>query len=293
MLSPFAAAQEEPVEISFLFSDGNMSGILAALRTLYAEQPELEGRVNLNFLTESFFDSAAPDTLKHSDVLVLDMMNQQLLDRYNISHDTDLIRDVVDGGSVLAVGVGLQPREYYTDQGALWDERAMAYWQNGGQSNQLSLLKLALQQAGVSGLTIAEPVAGLEFGYYYPTPEGGRVFADWEEFHSWRQANGKTAPGKTRVAIGFYRAAFYDSETNVIDALIAEVEAQGAEAVPFFGYPDGVAFERMLLDENGVARADVALSLLMRFADFEVSEALARVDIPARNMIPLYGRNEQ
>src|SRR5690606_34888629 len=89
------------------------------------------------------------------------------------------------------------------------------------------------------------------------------------------------------------RAAFYGSETDVIDALIAEVESQGAEAVPFFGYPDALAFERMLLDENGVARADVALSLLMRFADFEASAALAKVDIPALNLITLYGRSEQ
>src|SRR5690554_1513863 len=90
--------REEAAESSFLFSDGNMSGTLAALRALYEEHPELEGRVNLNFLTESFFDSAAPDILNNSDVLVLDMMNQQLLERYDSAHDTNLIREVVDGG---------------------------------------------------------------------------------------------------------------------------------------------------------------------------------------------------
>src|SRR5690606_19650568 len=92
---------------------------------------------------------------------------------------------------------------------------------------------------------------------------------------------------------GFYRAAYYGSETDIVDALIAEVEAQGAEVIPFFGYPDALAFERMLLDEEGNTRADVALALLMRFADFEASQTLDKLDIPALNMITLYGRSEQ
>lgn len=287
------AAEADRIDVAYLFSDGNMSGTLAAYRKLLEEHPELDGRIGLNFLTESFFDSADPERLNNSDVLVLDMMNQQMMERYNQAHDTNLIREVTRNGTVLAVGVGVQPKEYYTDQGALWDERALAYWQNGGQANQLALLKFALREAGVEGLGIPDPQPSLEFGYYYPDGDSGRVFATWEEFDAWRAANGKTAPGRTRVAIGFYRSTFYDSETGVVDAMIAEVEKQGAEAIPFFGYPDGVAFERMLLDESGVARADVALSLLMRFADFEVTEALAKIDIPVINTITLYGRSEQ
>ncbi|MGV3590957.1 MAG: cobaltochelatase subunit CobN, partial [Gammaproteobacteria bacterium] len=288
-----APAGNDRVTISYLFSDGNMSGTLAAYRKLLDEYPQLRDAVQLQFLTESFFDSADPAALGNSDVLVLDMMNQQMLDRYNDAHDVNLIRDVADDGTVLAVGVGLQPKEYYIEQGALWDERALAYWQNGGQTNQMALLMFALEQAGISGLDIPEPQPGLDFGYYYPDGAGGRVFGTWDEFDAWRAANGKTAPGRMRVAIGFYRAAFYDNETGVVDALIREVETQGAEAVPFFGYPDGVAFERMLLDDAGNARADVALSLLMRFADFEATASLAKLDIPALNMITLYGRSEQ
>src|SRR5690606_38653876 len=209
---PSARAQQvataDSITLTYLFSDGNLSGTLQAYRSLLEEQPELAGRIDLQFLTESFFDSVDPQALAASDVLVLDMMNQPMLERFNTSHETDLIAAVAEQGKVLAVGVGVQPLEHYTEQGAVWDERAQAYWQHGGQLNQLSLMKQALTLAGIEGLDIAEPQPGLDFGYYYPDGNGGRAFASWDEFDAWRQANGKTAPGRPRVAIGFYRAAF-------------------------------------------------------------------------------------
>jgi cobaltochelatase CobN len=296
---PLALAQDatppaEPVTLSYLFSDGNLSGTLDAFHALLREHPELDGKVKLNFLTESFFDKTDPATLENSDVLVLDMMNQPMLDRFNTVHSTNLVGDVSGGdGAVLAVGVGLQPKEYFIDQGATWDERAMAYWQNGGRQNQLGLMKLALRQAGIAWLDLPEPQIGLDFGYYYPGDTDGRVFATWDEFQTWRKDNGHWHEGAPEVGIGFYRSSYYDNETGVIDALVAQVEAQGANAIPFFGYPDGVAFERMLLDENGKSRADVGLSLLMRFADFSVTQQLAKLNIPVLNLITLYGRNEQ
>src|SRR5690606_35139846 len=130
-LAQSVAAEADLIDTAYLFSDGNMSGTLAAYRKLLEEHPELDGKIGLNFLTESFFDSADPDRLNNSDVLVLDMMNQQMMERYNQAHDTNLIREVTRNGTVLAVGVGVQPKEFYTDQGAMFDDRATAYWQNG------------------------------------------------------------------------------------------------------------------------------------------------------------------
>ena len=269
-----------------------MSGTLAAYRQLLAEHPRLQGQITMSFLTESFFDDIDPAALRRSDILVLDMMNQAMLDRFDETYGGNLISDISSRGQVLAVGSGLQPADYFIQQGAEINDTANAYWQHGGQENQLSLLKFALREAGVEGLNIPPPQASLDFGFYYPNEEGGRVFSDWESFNNWREENNKTAPGGPRIAVGFYKAAYYGSETEVIDALIAEIEARGAEAIPFFGYPGDLAFERMLLDENGNSRADVALSLLLRFATYESAERLQRVDIPLLNMISLYGRSE-
>jgi len=296
-----AAAQTEPnadpsddqITISYLFSDGNMIGTLEAYRSLIRQNPDLDGRISLQFLTESFLVEADPGVISNSDVLVLDMMNQSILDRFNAAHDIDLINEVTTDGAVIAVGSGVQPLDYFTGQGAVWDETALAYWQNGGQQNQLSLLKFSLQLAGVTGLTIPPPQPSLDFAYYYPGDAGGQAFEDWDEFAAWMHGRGLMEANKLRVAIGFYKSTFYGSETEVVDAIIAEIERAGAIAIPFFGFPGHLAFEHMLIDENGAARADVGLSFLMRFANFDSSRSLANINIPIINLATLYGRSEQ
>jgi len=286
-------AESTPISISYLFSDGNMTGTLNAYRTLMQQNPALQGRISLQFLSESFFDDADPAALTSSDVLVLDMMNQAILDRFNKIHSIDLIETIAKQGKVIVVGRGVQPPEYFTAQGAVWDTQAQAYWQFGGQQNQLSLMKFSLQQAGIKGLTTLPPQPSLKFGYYYPSESGGQAFASWDKFASWMEGEGLLQAGKPRVAVGFYKSKFYGGETEVVDAVIAEIEQAGAIAIPFFGFPGHVAFERMLVDENGKARADVGLSFLMRFANFESSKLLANINIPILNLATLYGRSEQ
>ena len=289
LLSVAASAQR----VTYVFSDGNMPGTILAYKQLLEERPDLRGQVSIDFLTESVFDETNPEDVIGSDVLVLDMMNQEMVDRFNAAHDVDVIGDVGRRGTVLAVGLGVMPRESYTDQGAVWDERAHAFWMGSGFSNQLGLIKQALLHAGVRDLNIPEPQPALDFGYYYPDGTTGRVFQTWEEFDTWRNANGKTRPGALRVAIGFYRATYYGGDTELLNAVIAEIELQGAEAIPIFGFPGGVAFEQLLLDESGQARADTSLAFLFRFADFEAARALERLDIPVVSMISLYGRTEE
>ncbi len=284
---------QERVRIGFVYSDGNLPGTLRAYKAILEERPDLAGQVSLTFLTESMFDNVDAEGIAASDVVVLDTMNQQMLERFNAEHDIDLVDTVRQQGRVYAVGEGLLPREQYVSQGALYDETPRAFWAESGFNNQVGLLKFVLSRAGIAGLTIPDPEPSLSFGYYYPDSESGQVFATWDAFTAHRQQLGKARPGAPHVAVGFYKSSYYNGETELIDAVIAEVERQGAEAVPFFGYPDAVAAERMLLDEDGQSRADVVLSLLFRFAGPEASPILEGVDIPVINLISLYGRTEQ
>ena len=287
LLSIPAAAQ-----FAYLFSDGNLPGTLAAYKALLAERPDLQGRIAVDFLTESLFDEIDPGGLARADVLVLDIMNQEMLDRFNVTHDVDIIGSVSRRGMVLAVGQGLTPRDHYVDQGAVWDARARAFWANWGFANQLGLVKLALSYAGVAGLTVPAPQPSLEAGYYYPDGETGQVFATWDEFDGWRQARGKRRPGAPRIAVGFYKSTYYAGDTALLDAVIAEIERRGAEAIPVFGYPAALTFEQLLLDADGRARADAALTFLFRFADFDASRSLEKLDIPVLSLVSLYGRSE-
>ena len=102
-------------QVTYVFSDGNIPGTILAYKALLEERPDLRGQVSMNFLTESVFDEANPQDLLDTDVLVLDVMNQEMLDRFNTANDIDLIRDIAARGTVLTVGVGVLPTENYTD----------------------------------------------------------------------------------------------------------------------------------------------------------------------------------
>ncbi|MEE2963475.1 MAG: cobaltochelatase subunit CobN [Acidobacteriota bacterium] len=285
-------ATAQPVRLAYLFSDGNLPGVLQAFKTLLEEQPELRGEVTLSFLTESMFDEVGAEEMTAADILVFDIMNEQMLERFNETHQVDLIDDVSRRGMVLAVGEGLMPREHYTDQGAVWDQRARAFWANWGLGNQLGLLRQSLSFAGVPDMVVPDPQPSLEAGYYYPDGSGGRVFATWDEFDRFMQTTGPRRPGAVRVAVGFYKSNYYAGDTALLDAVITEVERRGAEVVPVFGYPSGLAFENLLMDAQGRPRVDAALAFLFRFAGLEASPSLERLNIPVVSLVSLYGRSE-
>ena len=286
------ASPVKPVRIGYVYSDGNIPGTLAAYHRLLEKRPDLRGKVELTLLAESTFDEVPGETLAASDVLVFDIMNDQMFHRFDQEKKVDLMAQIGKRGAVLAVGEGLQGREHYEQLGATWDARARAYWEHSGPQNQLGLLELALTRAGVTGLDLPEPQPSLDFGYYYPDGKDGQVFADWASFQAWRAAHGKLRPGALRVALGFFKANYYTGDTGLIDALIAEIERRGAEAVPVFGYPGAVAFDRLLRDGDTV-RADVGLGLFFQFNDAQSAKVLEGVGIPVVNLISLYGRSEQ
>ena len=301
-LFPTAARAQSPasvpvgggpsVRLTYVFSDGNIPGTLTAYRQLMAERPDLQGRVDLQLLTESTFDDIAADKIGASDVLIYDVMNEQLVQRYDTEKQVDLVAGVGKRGHVLGVGQGMQGEDAYAERGLIWDARARAYWEHGGPRNQLALMKLALMTAGVPGFVLPDPQPSLDFGYYYPDGIEGRVFPDWASFQSWRKENGKLKPGAPRIAIGFFKATYYSGDTKLLDALIAEVEERGAEAVPVFGYPGAVAFDQLLTDGAEV-RADAGLGLFFQFNDAQSSKILEKLGIPVINLITLYGRSEK
>jgi cobaltochelatase CobN len=292
-MMPGLARAQQPLRIAYIFSDGNSSGTLRAYRALVKEAPELGGRLRMTLLTESVYDEVLKKDLLKADVLVFDMMNQQLLDRFNAEHKCDVLAEVSKRGRVFLVGQGVLPKEHYIQMGIKWDDKIGGYWQ-GGFSNQLNMMKYALREgAGLSQLKVGEPEPTLGEGYYYPAEDGGKVFKAWDEFAAWHQAQGHTLQGKPWIAVGFYKAAYYGGETGVLDAVIRAIEKRGMNALPVFGYPDGEPFARLLTSQGGKPRADAALALSFRFADFEAGKALEKLGIPVINLVSLYGRSEK
>src|SRR5688500_20301915 len=102
-------AQQRPsnaarVRVAYLFSDGNISGTLKAYKALLRERPDLRERVAITFVTESMLPDINLAELTSAQVLVLDIMNQQMLERFNAEKKLDLLAAVRRNGTVLAVG---------------------------------------------------------------------------------------------------------------------------------------------------------------------------------------------
>ena len=190
------------------------------------------------------FDDVKPAELTSANVLVLDMMNQQMLDRYNAKHTVDLI----------AAGAARAARCWRSAKGCCRRSATRARARVFDDTARALLGALGLQQPGRAAEAGAharrregagrfpKPEPSLDFGYYYPDGRDGRVFATWDEFAAWTQAHGKQKPGAPRIALGFYKSSYYSGETELLDAVIArDRDAAAAKPIPFFGYPDAVA----------------------------------------------------
>ena len=235
-----ATPPSAPVRVLYVFSDGQMPVTLEAYKKLLDEHPELRDRVDLKFLTESVFDDVDATAATSSDVVVLDVMNQQMVDRFNTAHATNLIAERERRTAACSASAKACCRRRATRSRASSGTSVRARCGPDRVSTISSaLLKLALGAAGVQGLDGAgsDARARLRLLLSVGRCAGGRVFADWDVFDAWRRANGKLGPARSRVAIGFYKSSYYTGDTETLDAVIAEVERQGAEAIPLFGYP--------------------------------------------------------
>jgi cobaltochelatase CobN len=105
------AAPTKKIRVAFLYSDGNLPATLKAYKALLKERPDLKDQVSFTFLTESMFEDVKPTDLASANALVLDVMNEQMLQRYNTTHRVNVIAGVRrNGGPVFAVGEGLLPK---------------------------------------------------------------------------------------------------------------------------------------------------------------------------------------
>ena len=99
-----------PIRLAYLYSDGNVAGTLKAYKALLRERPDLRGRISLTFLTESMLADVKAGDMTNANVLVLDIMNQQMLERFNAEKKVDLVASEVNGPvRVLRVQVAMLP----------------------------------------------------------------------------------------------------------------------------------------------------------------------------------------
>src|SRR5687767_4554119 len=93
-----AAQQSRKIKVAFLYSDGNLPATLKAYKALLKERPDLKDQVSFTFLTESMFDDVKPADLASANALVFDVMNEQMLQRFDTEHKYNVIAGVRRNG---------------------------------------------------------------------------------------------------------------------------------------------------------------------------------------------------
>lgn len=174
--------------------------------------------------------------------------------------------------------------------------RRSAYLSQGGLENLANLLRfLAWDHAPGTEPEPPRPVACQ--GIYHPAYRGDdttSVYLDWA-----RRRLG--ASGEVPViGLWFHRASWLAGDLEVIDALIAEIERQGAVALPVFHmrFADAelgnLPVPRLIdryFKEDGRSLIDVLLSPMsfsLALVDRQAGEAMAGLDVPVLQLIVTY-----
>lgn len=132
------------------------------------------------------------------------------------------------------------------------------YYDNGGRENFARLLDyIAFKLIGGDSRPVSPPVIYPEVGIYAPGYEG-LVFETLDAYLSWR---GVTMGAKPIIGVMMQRALIEAADTQLIDAAIAALEAEGAITIPFFYELSPMSSDYApLIQVNGETLVDVIVN---------------------------------
>ncbi|MEO0563963.1 MAG: cobaltochelatase subunit CobN, partial [Chloroflexota bacterium] len=144
-------------------------------------------------------------------------------------------------------------------------------------------------------LPILEPLQYPELGIYHPNADA--PFASVEEYHAWRRTQGLPIGKEGAVGILSLRSVILSGNTDHLDALIHQLDAQGIEART--AYAAGLDFRPAMETFYTAADGNANVDLLLNGAGFslvggmaesrpqEAREALEALNVGYLGMIPL------
>ena len=104
---------------------------------------------------------------------------------------------------------------------------AFAYLQFGGAGNYEHLLRFLADHLLAAGFGFDAPAEQPRHGIYHPDLPAGASLAELRARHE---------PAQPTIGVLFYRSHLQSGNTDFVDALVREVEARGANALPVFTY---------------------------------------------------------
>jgi cobaltochelatase CobN len=104
---------------------------------------------------------------------------------------------------------------------------ALAYLQCGGVANYEHLLRFLADHLLAGGFGFDAPADQPRHGVYHPRLPAGASLEDLRARHD---------PSRPTIGVLFYRSHLLSGNVEFVDALVGEIEARGANALPVFAY---------------------------------------------------------
>ncbi|MCE7879639.1 MAG: cobaltochelatase subunit CobN [Candidatus Jettenia sp. AMX1] len=292
---PFSHA-EEARSLKYTFIVGNYltPTVIKAIKNTWKEYPSLKNCIDFELVSTTDLDSGFnPHEIEDADIVVIDIMGIRISTATQAGFDQEAIKKAISRGAhILPINHSAGLDKEYIELGLTYDEEFRSYFDSGGIENFQNMLLFSLKKyAGVSGIKTEPPEKLLKNGYYHRHNSQGMFFETFEEYESWYKEKGYCKKDAKWVAVLTYSSFCEQGQNQVEDDIIRTLEEKGLNAFVAFGYPEGAAVERLLVDSKGVPRVSGILSFLFRFSDFKAVNSLEKCGVPIINLITVYGKD--
>lgn len=276
-------------KVTLILRDGWSSPTQAAISEIYEEYPSLKEGVNFHILPTLDLRSSLrddPELLRDTDLVIVDCMSK------------DTVKELKDGlppssASLLMVSIPEQYKDKYEEEGLLYNKSLNLYFSTGGKKNIKNAFLFTLQEYGhFKGLQFGPPEDLPKFGLYHPAYPS-ECFKETPEYLEWYKNSGRLKEGRPFIGIPFYSSYYQNMQTEELDMLIKNLEAEGFNVLPAFGFPSEEVVRKFYLGEAGAPRVSVLVSFLFKFLSPNSAQVLGQLGIPVINLMPLHRTEEE
>ena len=228
---PATTAATAAAPDGFLFlthSDTDLLVLSQAVARLPADFPHVRASGLGHLKSDADVDAFLESTLSHAEVIIVRLMGGRASFQHGLERIVDHVRQTGKWLLCLPGTDALDPElTAMTTTGVPVAHEAFAYLQFGGVANYEHLLRFLTDHLLAGGFGFDAPAVQPRHGIYHPQLPAGAGLTEL------RQRHDSTQP---TIGVLFYRSHLLSGNTAFVDALIAEIESHGANALPVFAY---------------------------------------------------------
>ncbi|MFO0793904.1 MAG: cobaltochelatase subunit CobN [Candidatus Brocadiaceae bacterium] len=292
---PFSHAEEtKPVKYTFIAGNYLTPIIVKAIKNVWGEYQFLKNRVDFELVSITDLDAGLDlHQIEDSDIVVIDIMGIRISTPTQTGIDCEIIRNAISRGArILPINSSAGLDNEYRALGLTYDEAFRSYFDYGGIGNFQNMILFSLSKyLHISDIQTKHPQKLLKNGYYHRHDSHAMFFETFEEYENWYKEHGYFKEHGEWIAVITYPSFCEQGQNEVEDSLIHALEEKGFNAFVAFGYPEGAAVEKLLIDDKGSPRVSGVLSFLFRFSDFNAVDSLEKCGVPVINLITVYGKD--